>query len=31
MLGDGFEQATILRTVPDGLTRIIVRSSMGRA
>ena len=24
MSGDGFEQATILRTGPDGLTRIIV-------
>ena len=27
MPGDGFEQATILRTGPDGLTRVIVRSS----
>ena len=27
MLGDTFEQATILRTGPDGLTRVIVRSS----
>jgi hypothetical protein len=27
MFGDGFEQATILRAGPDGLTRIIVRSS----
>ena len=27
MLGDGFEQAAILRTGPDGLTRIIVRNS----
>ena len=27
MFGDGFEQATILRTGPDGLTRVIVRSS----
>jgi hypothetical protein len=23
MLGDGFEQSTILRTGPDGLTRVI--------
>jgi hypothetical protein len=27
MFGDGFEQATILRAGPDGLTRIIVRTS----
>ena len=27
MFGDGFEQATILRTGPDGMTRVIVRSS----
>jgi hypothetical protein len=27
MFGDSFEQATILRTRPDGLTRVIVRSS----
>jgi hypothetical protein len=27
MFGDGFEMATILRTGPDGLTRIIVRHS----
>jgi hypothetical protein len=27
MFGDGFEQATILRVGPDGLTRVIVRSS----
>jgi hypothetical protein len=27
MFGDGFEQSTILRTGPDGLTRIITRSS----
>ena len=27
MFGDGFELATILRTGPDGLTRVIVRSS----
>ena len=27
MFGGGFEQATILRTGPDGLTRVIVRSS----
>jgi hypothetical protein len=27
MFGDGFEQAAILRTGPDGLTRVIVRSS----
>jgi hypothetical protein len=27
MFGGGFEQATILRAGPDGLTRIIVRSS----
>jgi hypothetical protein len=27
MFGDGFEQSTILRTGPDGLTRVIVRSS----
>ena len=25
--GDGFEQSTILRTGPDGLTRVIVRHS----
>ena len=25
--GDGFEQSTILRTGPDGLTRVITRSS----
>jgi hypothetical protein len=27
VFGDGFEQATILRTGPDGLTRVIVRGS----
>jgi hypothetical protein len=27
MFGDGFEQSTILRAGPDGLTRVIVRSS----
>jgi hypothetical protein len=27
MFGDGFERAMILRTRPDGLTRVIVRSS----
>ena len=27
MFGDGFEQATILRTGSDGLTRVIVRNS----
>jgi hypothetical protein len=27
MFGDGFEQSTILRTGPDGLTRVITRSS----
>ena len=27
MFADGFEQATILGTGPDGLTRVIVRSS----
>ena len=27
MFGDGVEQSTILRTVPDGLTRVITRSS----
>jgi hypothetical protein len=27
MFGDGFEQSTILRTDPDGLTRVITRSS----
>ena len=27
MCGDGFEQTTILRTGPDGLTRVITRSS----
>jgi hypothetical protein len=27
MFGDGFEQATILRTGHDGLTRVVVRSS----
>jgi hypothetical protein len=27
MIGDGFEQSTILRTGPDGLTRVITRSS----
>ena len=27
MFGDGFEQATILRTGPDGLSRVITRSS----
>jgi hypothetical protein len=26
MFGDGFEQSTILRTGPDGLTRVITRS-----
>jgi hypothetical protein len=30
MFGDGFEQATILRTGPDGLTRVITRSSWDR-
>ena len=28
MFGDGFEQATILRTAPNGLTRVIFRSSV---
>jgi hypothetical protein len=27
MFGDGFEQSAILRTGPDGLTRVITRSS----
>jgi hypothetical protein len=27
MFGDGFEQATILRTGHDGLTRVLVRTS----
>jgi hypothetical protein len=27
MFGDGFEQSTILRTGPDGLTRVITRRS----
>jgi hypothetical protein len=27
MFGDGFEMATITRTGPDGLTRVLVRSS----
>src|SRR5262249_7119812 len=27
MFGDGFEQSMILRTGPDGLTRVITRSS----
>jgi hypothetical protein len=27
MFGDGFEQSTILRTGPYGLTRVITRSS----
>jgi hypothetical protein len=27
IFGDGFEQSTILRTGPDGLTRVIVRHS----
>ena len=27
MFGDGFEQATILRSGPDGLARVIVRTS----
>jgi hypothetical protein len=27
MFGDGFEQSTILRSGPDGLTRVITRSS----
>jgi hypothetical protein len=27
MFGHGFEQATILRTGPDGLTRVITRTS----
>jgi hypothetical protein len=27
MFGDGFEQSTILRTGPDGLTRVIERWS----
>jgi hypothetical protein len=30
MFSDGFEQTTILRTGPDGLTRVITRSSQGR-
>jgi hypothetical protein len=30
MFGDGFEQSTILRTGPDGLTRVITRSSWDR-
>ena len=29
MFGDGFEQSTILRTGPDGLTRVITREVMG--
>jgi hypothetical protein len=27
MFGDGFEMATILRTGPDGLSRVVVRHS----
>lgn len=27
MFGDGFEQSTILKTGPDGLTKVITRSS----
>jgi hypothetical protein len=27
MFGDGFEQSTILRSGPDGLTRVLVRTS----
>jgi hypothetical protein len=27
MFGDGFEMATITRTGPDGLTRVITRTS----
>jgi len=30
MCGDGFEQSTILRTGPDGLTRVITRTSWAR-
>ena len=30
MFGDGFEQSTILRTGPDGLTRVITRTSWDR-
>jgi hypothetical protein len=29
MFGDGFEQSRILRTGPDGLTRVITHSSWG--
>jgi hypothetical protein len=29
MFGEGFEQSTILRTGPDGLTRLITRRSSG--
>jgi hypothetical protein len=31
MLGDGFEMATITRTGPDGLTRVVTRRSSGGA
>jgi len=30
MFGDGFAQSTILRTGPDGLTRVITRTSWDR-
>jgi hypothetical protein len=30
MFGDGFEQSTILRTSPDGLTRVITRTAWDR-
>jgi hypothetical protein len=30
MFGDGFEQSTILKTGPDGLARVITRSSWDR-
>jgi len=30
MFGDGFEQSTILRTGPDGLTRVITGRSWAR-
>jgi hypothetical protein len=30
MFGDGFEQSTILRTGPDGLTRVVTHSSCDR-
>jgi hypothetical protein len=30
MFGDGVDQSTILRTGPDGLTRVITRTSSDR-